>query len=306
MKFLSSALFLALTATSVSAEDSGSSDVPILGDDSSGNLLSGWTLFDPDGKAELSSKSYCPTTGTNIHVSLDYVQGVNVECDGSGGCRPLIPPSPRYSGTDKWLVTNFVIGNKNGECPTGGSPLPLKNSLEVQFYAKGNTGSRSITSQPASFGRLDDSRGVVEQGDGIYETCVKVPISCQNPNPSFEGWTGISYQNRPLAAEDCEGTIDLYIDSIKVSSECPFDVPDNNDLGDNFCIDRGDGRNLQDRGVCDDDGGSSGSTPPPGSMTKDDGAVSAQSTDDGSGGLLVRFNSVASAAVAGILVVAAL
>jgi len=231
------------------------------GDDDSDRLLSGWTLFDPEGRAELKTTGDCtPTTGGYIHTTLDYVTGVNIECDDdSGECTPFIPPAPNYNGSDKWLVTNFVLAKQSKECPIEGGPL--KKSFGVQFYTKNDKGSRSMTSQPSFFGRMDEKRGKVTvttidgDDDGMYyATCVKVPISCQNPNPSFEGWTGISYQNRPLVPEDCEGPIELYIDSIKISNMCPFEVPDEEDLGDNFCIDRGsDGEGDGDRYLQEDD-----------------------------------------------------
>jgi len=259
-------------------------DTIILGDDDSDSLLSGWTLFDPEGRAELKTNGDCtPTTGGYIHTTLDYVKGVNVECDESGDCKPFIPPAPNYNGSDKWLVTNFVLAKKSKECPIEGGQL--KNSLGVQFYTKNDNGSRSMTSQPKFFGRMDDTRGkVTTDGDGMYATCVKVPISCQNPNPSFEGWTGISYQNRPLVPEDCEGPIDLYIDSIKISNMCPFEVPDDEDLGDNFCIDRGEGdRYLQEdevyRGVCKPEKASNETDVP----EEEETSVGAQSTSGGAG-----------------------
>lgn len=220
--------------------------------------MPGWTLFEPFANAKLETESgdCTPTNGEYIQANLEYMQGVNVECDDddkSAYCRPLYPRTFEDGSTnDKWLVTNFVLATPTRECPNKGAPLT--DSLGVQFYAKDDNGDRSISSNPAFFGRLEDTRGTAttigDAGTYYYASCVKVPINCQDDSSSFAGWTGISYQNRPLTADDCNGPIDLYIDSIVVSSECPLNVNDDENLdADEFC--NADQVFQTDLGVCD-------------------------------------------------------
>jgi len=243
MKYSTATLLLSLATAAVA-------DVNILDQ----KLHPSWSIFDPSGTAaEMVGTAHSAA----IHAkNLAYVTGVNVQCvPGSAGCAALRPP--HYDGDDRWLVTNIIVPNA-GSCPGPyDAPGTLENSLGVQFYKQDN---RMHASMPVYLARMDASRGGIAKTYGGYTSCVKVPLYCKDTGENFVGWTGISYQNRPLKSEDCAGPLDFYIDSIKVSSRCPFHVGDNKDLApDNFCIDRGDGdkREIDDdgedyRGVCND------------------------------------------------------
>jgi len=270
MKFsIFSALALSFAASAVVA------DVVILDSE----LNAAWSIFDPMGRADMAGDEQCERVyGDAIHATLPYMNGVSVECvPGSDGCQSL--HAPFYGGVERWLVTQIVIPNDASEAralravrsprsglpnPTAGqcpgpydTPAAIKRSLGVQFYTQDR---RQMSSLPKWFGRMDAAMGGISTSYGVYTTCLKVPLFCKNMAPeSFAGWTGITYENRPLRPEDCEGPLDFYIDSIKVSAKCPFHVDDNGeDLDPSFCIDRGEGsRSFTEddddyRGACKD------------------------------------------------------
>jgi len=178
--------------------------------DDGNTLRDGWGYHArPDSsKAEWGFSDPCGMTkGLSWHIiDADYYNGVNLES----------PPQDAFNwkaagGEFEYIVIELYM-QPGGLCAGHGK---LPDTLKLQLF-----GRHPIQTMPIPLNRYIRMQSS-NLAKGYYVIGMEIPRSQQVPNPHEGTWTGISISSFPVANSEKKGTVDYYIDGVKLTNQMP-------------------------------------------------------------------------------------